>query len=127
MTATWANPIDRLAPDDGDDLAPWDREVLTSSGETVELPPVIARKRRAILDNRETDRIRYCAKHGLDPATFGRRPHECHGCGGTGWNWRNDLPCWCEGGKSALRTIQRRMDDETARLAELVLSERRAK
>lgn len=116
--ATWI----RAEPGTSVDLNPWDCEVVTSSGEMVQLPPFVARMRRAVLDRRETDRIAFCAANHLDPATF----RGCHGCGGTGWAWANNLPCWCEQGKSALRTIQQRERDETERLRELVTEGRSA-
>jgi hypothetical protein len=122
MSTIWANLVDRLT-DDAAGLDPWDIEITTSTGETVALPPILARKRRSILDNRETARIVFCATNNLDPATF----RGCHGCGGTGWAWVNNLPCWCEQGKSALRTLRLREEAETARLSELVMNERRVK
>ena len=107
--------------DGADDLAPWDLEVKLSSGEVMTLPPRVARMRRSILEARETERIAFCARNQLDPATF----RGCHGCGGTGWAWANNLPCWCAQGKSALAQVQRREQEETDRLRELVTNETR--
>ena len=115
MVGSWT----RAEPGTSVDLDPWDIEIRLSSGETVELPPFVARMRRSILDARETERIQFCAQNRLDPATF----RGCHGCGSTGWTWANNLPCWCEHGKSALRTIQRRIDDETRRLTEVLANQ----
>lgn len=110
-----------MGGDDMVDLDPWDIEIRLISGETVELPPMVARMRRSILEARETDRIAFCARNGLDPATF----RGCHGCGSTGWAWVNNLPCWCQQGKSALAHVKRREQEETDRLRELVAHETR--
>jgi len=108
-----------MGGDDMGGLDPWDLEIQLSTGEWVELPRPVAKMRRSILDARETDRISFCARNGLDPASF----RGCHGCGGTGWAWVNNLPCWCAQGKSALAHVQRREQEETDRLRELVTNE----
>jgi hypothetical protein len=104
----------------------WGHGALLDDPEPVDNPlgldPFIAGIRNAILEHRETDRITYCADHGLDPATF----RGCHGCGGTGWHWGNNLPCWCEQGKAALAFIARRENELTARVRELVAREKAA-
>ena len=118
--------IDDISLDDGG-LDLWDVEITLSSGEIVELPEEVARMRASILERRETERIAWCSRHGKDPATFGQRPHECFGCGGTGWNHANNLPCWCQGGKSALKMTKAREDAETDRCREIVMNQRRVK
>jgi hypothetical protein len=110
-----------------DTLDAWESEVVLSTGEIVELPEAVARVRMVALRERETERIAWCARHGKDPATFGQRPHECFGCGGTGWNHANHLPCWCQGGKSALKMVKAREDAETERCREIVMNQRRVK
>ena len=112
---------------DGDGFDLWETEIALSTGEIVELPEVVARMRASMLERRETARIAWCARHGKDPATFGQRPHECFGCGGTGWNHANHLPCWCQGGKSALKMVNAREDAETDRCREIVMDQRRVK
>lgn len=103
---------------------PWATVSATADTDSVDpftgLLQAIADVRAALLDQRETDRIAFCAHHGLDPATF----TGCHGCRGTGHHYANGLPCWCAHGAVQLRYQHRREHDDTAALLRIVATKR---
>ena len=101
---------------------PWESAtVITSSGEIVELPDPVASWYRAAKEEQETARLTYCAKYHKDPATF----TGCPGCGNTGVNYANDLPCYCKHSIQTLKWIHDAEERETQRLAEIAKHPRR--
>lgn len=94
---------DPWSPLFGTDIEPY----TCKDGEIVDIPVYIGNWFRSIDEERETDRIRFCAHHNLDPATF----TGCHGCRGTGYHHETGWTCFCDYGAR----VQRRLDQDAER------------
>jgi len=80
----------------------------TRDGETLPVPPFLAKAFALIDAQRAQERLDYCLRHGLDPEMF----TGCYACEGTGIHTQTQDTCWCDYGATVQRQREQKAEDE---------------